>query len=103
MIALALMVFAAFGFAGAGIALAIARGREVTEAETDLGMRTVALLLLLFGGACAFVALGFAAILGFGGAVGWFCYMLAGHRIGIFRIEQPPQYSEPVTERRRIA
>jgi hypothetical protein len=83
-----LLIFAAFAFAGAGVAFAMARVRKVTEAQTDLGMQAVALLLCLFGGACTFVAVGVVGIFAFGGVIGWFCYVVAAHRVGVFRIEQ---------------
>jgi threonine/homoserine efflux transporter RhtA len=98
-----LLIFAALAFAGAGVAFAMARAREVTQAESDRGMQAVAILLCLFGGACAFEAVGVAGIFAFGGVIAWFCYVVAARRIGVFRIEQPSHYAEAVAERRRIA
>lgn len=98
-----LMFFAAIGFSGAGAAFAVARARELEEAESDLGMRAVTLLLFLFGAACGFVAAGLSGICAFGLTVSWFSYVVAAQRIGVFRLEQPSTYAEPPTERRRIA
>ena len=102
-LAMTLMFFAAIGFAGAGVARAVARAHEMVEAETDLGMRAVMLLLFAFGAACMYVAAGVAGILGFGAVVAWFSYILTAHRLRVFRIEQVQQQAELPAERRRIA
>ncbi|HEX6557928.1 MAG TPA: hypothetical protein VF021_00655 [Longimicrobiales bacterium] len=98
-----LMFFAAIGFSGAGAAFAVARARELDEAESDLGMRAVTLLLFLFGASCGYVAAGLSGLCSFGLTVSWFSYVVAAQRIGVFRIEQPRMYAEPAAERRRIA
>jgi nitrogen fixation/metabolism regulation signal transduction histidine kinase len=82
-----LMLFATVGFAGAGVAYAVARAREQEEAESDLGMRAVAMLLLVFAAVCTFVALGFSAIFAFGGVISWFSYMVSAQRVGVFRLQ----------------
>ncbi len=102
-IIVSLLFFAAIGFAGAGIAFAVARAREIDEAESDVGMRAVALLLSFFGGTCAIVATGVSGLFGFGAVIAWFSYILAADKLGVFRIEQQASFSEPATERRRIA
>jgi fatty acid desaturase len=97
------MLFAAIGFAGAGVAWAVARAREMNEGESDFGMRTVTTLLLLFGAACTVVAAGFIGVLAYGGVIAWFSYVCAAHRLGIFRIQQVHSHTEMPVERRRIA
>lgn len=98
-----LMFFAAIGFAGAGVAHAVARARELEEGQSDIGMRAVTLLLFLFGSACALVVAGVSGICAFGGIVSWFSYVVAAQRVGVFQIEQPRVFAEELAERRRIA
>lgn len=102
-IIISLLFFAAIGFAGAGVAFAVARAREINEGENDVGMRAVAVLLGFFGGTCAFVAGGLSGLFGFGAVIAWFSYGLASNKLGVFRIEQSSSYREPAAERRRIA
>jgi hypothetical protein len=102
-VTLTLMFFAAIGYAGAGVSFAIARTREVEEAETDLGMRAVSVLLLVFGIICTLVSAGIPGVLGYGGAISWFSYVFTAHRAGVFRIEQNQPQAEYPAERRRIA
>lgn len=82
-----LLIFAAVGFAGAGVSFAVARVREIEDAETDLGMRTVSALLFFFGAACIFVASGFSGIFAYGGVISWSSYILAAQRLGVFQLE----------------
>lgn len=82
-----LMLFATVGFAGAGVSYAVARARELADGESDIGMRAVALLLLLFAAFCTFVALSFSAIFAFGGVVTWFSYMVSAQRVGVFWLQ----------------
>jgi hypothetical protein len=80
------MFFAAIAFAGAGVAFAVGRARELSEAETDVGMRAVTALLFGFGAVCMSVATGFSGILAFGGVVAWAAYMFSAQRVGVFRL-----------------
>ena len=102
-IAITLMLFAAIAFAGAGVAWAVARAREVNEAQSDFGMRTVTTLLLLFGAACTMVAAGLIGVLAYGGVIAWFSYVCAAHRLGVFRIQHVQSQADKPIERRRIA
>lgn len=81
-----LMLFAVIGYAGAGIAFAVGRAHELEECETDFGMRAVAIMLLAFGAACTFVAIGLTGVLAFGGVVAWSSYMFAAQRVGVFQL-----------------
>jgi hypothetical protein len=85
-IILTLMFFAAIGFAGAGVAFAVGRAREISEAEIDVGMRAVTLLLFAFGAVCTYVAVGFAGVLAFGGVVSWTSYIFSAQRVGVFQL-----------------
>ncbi len=102
-IVVTLLFFAALGFAGAGIALAVARSREQREGESDLGMRAVTLLLFSFGSACTFVATGLAGVLAYGFVIAWFSYVFSAHRLDVFRLESPRTQAQSPPERRRIA
>ena len=86
-IVILLMLFATVGFAGAGVAYAVARARELAEAENDIGMRSVAVLLFVLAAACTFVALGFSAIFAFGGVISWFSYVVSAQRVGVFWLQ----------------
>lgn len=86
-IVLMLMLFATVGFAGAGVAYAVARARELEEAESDIGMRAVSMLLLVFAAVCTFVALGLSAIFAFGGVIAWFSYVVSAQRVGVFWLQ----------------
>ncbi|MGQ0813349.1 MAG: hypothetical protein ACT4O1_02670 [Gemmatimonadota bacterium] len=81
-----LMFFAAIGFAGAGVAWAVARARELSEGEADLGMRGVTFLLSLFGAVCTFVSVGLTGIFAFGGVIAWATYIFSAQRIGVFEL-----------------
>jgi hypothetical protein len=83
----ALLLFAALGFAGAGAALAVGRLRELQEGESDFGMRALGMVLAIFSGACTISAAGFLGIIAFGAVISWFSYVLCAHRIGVFSIE----------------
>ena len=65
-ITITLLMFAAISFAGAGVAYAVGRARELADFTPDLAMRTVATLLMIFGATCAYLATGFTTILAFG-------------------------------------
>lgn len=82
-----LLLFAAVGFAGAGVSFAVARAREIEEGETDAGMRAVGVLLSIFGAACVFVCSGLSGVLAYGGVVAWVSYVLSAQRLGVFQIE----------------
>jgi threonine/homoserine efflux transporter RhtA len=82
-----LLVFAAMGYAGAGISLAVSRQRKLTEGARDLGMLGVAAMLFLFAALCTVVGVGAIGILAFGGVVLWASYLFMAQRIGLFRIE----------------
>jgi hypothetical protein len=84
---IALLLFAALGFAGAGAALAVGRLRELQEGDSDFGMRALAVVLAVFSAACTISAAGFLGIVAFGAVVGWFSYVICAHRIGVFSIE----------------
>ena len=85
-IVLTLMLFAAIGFAGAGVAFAVGRAREVSEAEIDIGMRAVTIMLFGFGAVCTYVAVGFTGIFAFGGVVAWASYIFSAQRVGVFQL-----------------
>lgn len=82
-----LLIFAGVAFAGAGAALAIMRQRSAEQGERDVGLALVVMVLAAFGGLCAKLSAGFAAIFGFGGVVMWVAYVLTANRIGMFRVE----------------
>jgi hypothetical protein len=102
-IVITLLFFSAIGSAGAGVAYAVGRARELTEWEIDVGMRAVTLLLFCFGAACSFVAVGLTGVFAFGGIIAWYSYVLAAHRLGVFRIVDRQPDAELASERRRIA
>ena len=91
-----LLLFAALGFAGAGAALAIGRLRELSEGESDVGMRALAFVLCIFSGACTISAAGYLGVAAFGGVVVWTSYVLCAQHVGVFRVEYVNQReSEP--------
>jgi hypothetical protein len=95
---IALLLFAALGFAGVGAAWAVGRARELQEGESDLGMRALAFALALFSVACTMTAAGLSGVLAFGGVVVWVSYVIAAQHIGVFRIEYvKPRESEPAS------
>jgi len=100
---LVLLIFAAVGYAGAGVALAVSRQRKLREGERDLGMVGVATMLSLFAILCTLVAVGFAGVLAFGGVVLWAGYLFMAQRIGLFRIETggPPSTESETSEEPR--
>lgn len=81
-----LMFFAAVGFAAAGVAFAVARARELSEAEVDVGMRAVTVMLLGFASVCTYVAVGFNGVPAFGGVVAWASYIFSAQRVGVFQL-----------------
>jgi threonine/homoserine efflux transporter RhtA len=91
-IILTLMFFAAIAFTGAGVAYAVGRARELSEAEVDVGMRAVTLLLFVFGSVCTYVAVGFTGIFAFGGVVAWASYIFSAQRVGVFRLYSADDY-----------
>ena len=82
-----LLIFAGVAFAGAGAALAIMRQRSAEQGERDVGLALVVTMLAVFGGLCAMLSAGLAAIFGFGGVVMWVAYVMTANRIGMFRVE----------------
>lgn len=93
---IALLIFAALGFGGAGAALAVGRLRQITDGEPDIGMRALAVVLALFSAICTVSATGFAGVLAFGGVVGWCSYVFTAQHVGVFTIEFfKPRASEP--------
>ena len=82
-----LLMFAGVAFAGAGAALAIMRQRTAEQGERDLGLASVVLMLVTFGGLCAILSAGFGAVFGFGGVVMWVAYVLTAQRVGMFKVE----------------
>lgn len=94
-IMITLLFFAAIGFAGAGVAFAVGRAREVMEAETDIGMRAVTVLLLTFGVVCALVAVGLSGVFAFGGVIAWASYVFAAQRVGVFEVERVYSADDP--------
>lgn len=84
---IALLIFAALGFAGAGAALAVGRLRQLADGEPDIGMRTLALVLAAFSAICTVSAAGYAGVLAFGGVIAWCSYVLCAQHIGVFSIE----------------
>lgn len=99
-----LMVFATIGYAGAGASFAVARQRQLSEGDRDLGMIAVAAMLFTFGALCTAVGVGLLGVLAFGGVVLWTSYVLMAQRLGIFRIEAHHRSSseeEAAEEKRR--
>ena len=84
---IALLVFAAAGFAGVGGSLAVARLHELQQGDSDLGMRAVAVVLTFFSGMCLVPVAGYLGVIAVGGVVSWFSYVLCAQRIGMFSIE----------------
>lgn len=100
-----LLVFALFGFAGAGASIAVARYRRMADGERDLGMIGVAGMLSLFGALCTLVGAGLAGILAFGGVMLWASYLFMAQHLGLFRIETrhaPPTAEEHAEETGRL-
>ena len=81
-----LLVFALVGFAGTGASLAIARQRQLSDGERDLGMLGVATMLFVFGALCTAVGSGVSGIFAFGGVALWAAYVLTAQRIGLFTV-----------------
>lgn len=102
---LVLLIFAAVGYVGAGVSLAISRQRKLTEGARDLGMVGVAGMLMLFGVLCTIVSVGAIGILAFGAIVLWASYLFMAQRIGLFKIEAggPPSTEEQGSEEPRRA
>lgn len=95
---IALLFFAALGFAGVGAALAVGRLRELNEGDNDIGMRALAFALALFSVACTISAAGLIGVLAFGGVVVWCSYVFCAQHMGVFRIEYvKPRESEPAS------
>lgn len=96
MVNIALLVFAALGFGGAGAAFAVARLRELQEGEADFGMRGLAFVLASFSAICTSAAGGLFGVVAFGGVISWASYVFCAQRIGVFRIElYRPRASAP--------
>lgn len=85
-VVVALLLLAAPAFAGAGLAFAVSRGRELADGKIDPGMRAVAILLLTFAAICTFVSAGFTAIFAFGGIIAWSSYIFSAQRAGVFKV-----------------
>lgn len=83
----ALLIFAAAGFAGVGRSLAIARLHELRQGDSDLGMRALAFVLMFFSAMCLVPVAGYTGVAAFGGVVSWFSYVWSAQRIGVFSIE----------------
>ncbi len=100
-----LLVFAAVGYAGAGVSLAVSRQRKLTEGARDLGMLGVAAMLFLFAALCTVIGVGVIGVPAFGGVVLWASYLFMAQRIGLFRIEAggPPSAEEETSEEPRRA
>lgn len=95
-IKIALLLFAALGFVGAGAALAVGRLHDLDRGDADLGMRVLAFVLAAFGAMCTASAAGFVGVVAFGGVIVWCSYVLWAQRVGVFRIEYfKPRASEP--------
>jgi hypothetical protein len=83
---LILLIFALVGFAGTGASLAIARQRQLSEGERDLGMVGIAAMLFVFAALCTTVGAGLSGVFAFGGVVMWASYVITAERIGMFRV-----------------
>jgi hypothetical protein len=95
---IALLIFAALGFAGAGAALAVGRLRQLTDGDPDIGMRSLAFVLALFSAICTISAAGYIGVLAFGGVIAWCSYVLVAQHVGVFTIEFfKPRESEPAS------
>jgi hypothetical protein len=93
---IALLLFAAIGFSGAGAALAIGRLHDLDSGDTDIGMRALAFVLAVFSAICTVSAAGFVGVAAFGGVIVWSSYVLWAQRVGVFQIEHfKPRASEP--------
>jgi threonine/homoserine efflux transporter RhtA len=82
-----LLGFATIGFAGTGVALAVANARRRVDGERDAGMLAVAAMLLVFGALCALASSGVLGVLAFGGVMLWVGYVVTAQRVGLFQIE----------------
>jgi hypothetical protein len=82
-----LLLFALVGYLGAGAAFAAARYRRLREAERDLGMFGVALMLLVFGLLCTAAGVGASGILAVGVVAVWASYVVMAQSLGLFRVE----------------
>lgn len=99
---LVLLVFAVIGFTGTGAALAVARGRHVTDGEHDAGMIGVAVMMFVFGSLCTLVSSGLLGVVVFGGVMLWVGYVVTAQRLGLFRIETGwPEEACPAEPRQR--
>lgn len=100
---LVLLVFALVGYLGAGASFAVARYRKLSEGDSDIGMLGVAVMLLIFGGICTLIGVGFSGVFAFGGVIAWVSYILMAQHIGMFTIETggPPPAEETTEEPRR--
>lgn len=102
---LVLLLFALFGYGGAGTSMAVARYRRMSDGERDLGMFGVAVLLLLFGALCTAVAVGISGVFAFGGVTVWAGYVFMAQHLGLFQVEANPPASardEPAEETRPL-
>jgi hypothetical protein len=91
---LILLMFALVGFAGAGVALAVARQRTLQQAERDIGMISVAAMLSGFGALCTAVATGLVGVLAFGGVAVWASYVLMAQHLGLFEVDSGAYLAE---------
>ena len=96
LVKVALLLFAAIGFSGAGAALAVGRLHDLESGDADIGMRALAAVLAVFSAICTVSAAGFIGVAAFGGVIVWCSYVLWAQRVGVFRIEYfKPRASEP--------
>jgi hypothetical protein len=81
-----LLLFAVTGYAGTGVALAVARGRIQGAGEHDIGMIGVGILLFGFATLCAGVLSGLGGICALGAPITWASYLFAARRLGLFAV-----------------
>jgi hypothetical protein len=84
---LALLLFAAMGFAGTGAALVLVRQRALSHGRADNGMLAVGALLFVFAALCSAVSAGVIAVIAFGGVVIWVSYIAMARHVGLFSVE----------------
>lgn len=95
-----LLLFAATGYAGAGVALAAARARSLGAGERDVGMIGVGVLLFGFATLCAAVLSGIAGVCAVGGSITWASYLGAAQRFGLFGLRAGSLDTVPAEEAR---
>jgi hypothetical protein len=97
-----LLICAGAGFAGAGVAAALRRHRQMHYEEDDQGFAAIAAMLCFAAALSADVAGGWTSIAAILVPIGSASYAFMAQRLGVFRIEtgQPSPYFIPESEMR---